>query len=330
MFQNILTATDILTGPDARLKTAANIAEQNGARLRILHVLESASLDNRKLVKHFQTGEEILSNTEYEDTVKNEIEKNIAGLAGAVDCEIRVTTGFPWEEILRWGKDVRTDLIVLGPHSSRAEEKGVVRTAGKIGSTVEGVVTREDCPVMIVNDTIPKDKLMFERILVGVDFSNSCECALCFAVKLGQRYNSRITTFHMLPIPPFPKYSKKSYEADTEASKEKLEKFCHVFLDGMDHNYAIRGGALPHQEIMQAAEEQGADLIVLGSHTRARDGKWYAGSVVERVAYRSCQPVIVVTDPEVLLPWKNGLTEQLRGEKLSPGERLIHVSAGDE
>ena len=81
--------------------------------------------------------------------------------------EIRVTPGFPWEEILRWAREISTDLIVLGPHSTRAEEEGVVRVVGKIGSTVEGVIMHENCPVMIVNPSIQKEALEFKRILVG-------------------------------------------------------------------------------------------------------------------------------------------------------------------
>ena len=66
---------------------------------------------------------------------------------------------------MRWAREISTDLIILGPHSTRAEEKGVVRTIGKIGSTVEGVIMRENCPVMIVNTSIQKVLLPWEDSL---------------------------------------------------------------------------------------------------------------------------------------------------------------------
>jgi nucleotide-binding universal stress UspA family protein len=47
--------------------------------------------------------------------------------------------------------------------------------------------------------------------------------------------------------------------------------------------------------------EKDADLIVMGSHTKEKGGKWYFSSAVERVSYRSICPVVVVTDPKVLL-----------------------------
>ncbi len=82
------------------------------------------------------------------------------------------------------GKGKKGDLIVLGPHSGRAEEKGVARTSGTIGSTVEGVIMRERCPVMIVNRAMSKERLKFKKVMVSTDFSKSCAYAFRFASKI--------------------------------------------------------------------------------------------------------------------------------------------------
>jgi len=183
MFKKILSATDLVTIWDAPVLTAALIAEQNNAKLHILHVLESASTENRHLIKHFRTGKDIFTSAEYEETVKEEINNIYAEVfTPSLNYEIRITLGFPWQEILMWAREVSADLIVLGPHSTRAEEKGVVRVVGKVGSTVEGVITRENCPVMIVNPSIPQKRLKFKKVMVSVDFSKSCECGLRFAI----------------------------------------------------------------------------------------------------------------------------------------------------
>ena len=209
MFTNILAAIDRVTVVDTLVLTAARIAKQNNGKLHIIHVLESASTQNRQLTKHFKTGEEIVTGAAYEKAVTEEIKTVYADiLKSCGNYEIRVSPGFPWEEILRWARQIGTDLIVLGPHSTRAEEEGVVRVVGKIGSTVEGVIMRENCPVMIVNPSIQKEGLAFKRILVGIDFSKSCECALCLAVELSRKYGSTLFPFHMIPVPPIPKYSK--------------------------------------------------------------------------------------------------------------------------
>jgi nucleotide-binding universal stress UspA family protein len=324
MFKKVLAATDLVTFCDASVLTAVQIAKQNNAKLHILHVLESASAEDRHLIKHYITGKDIVTSADYERTVKEEINRvYIEVLKPSVNYEIRVTPGFPWEEILRWTREEGSDLIVLGPHSSRAEEKGVVRVVGKIGSTVEGVIMHENCPVLIVNPSIQKESLKFKRILVGIDFSKSCECALYFAVKVAQKYGSKLFPFHMIPVPPLPKYSKAEYEADTDAAKKRLKEFCHEFLRETDYEYIVWGGGLPHLEILKCAEKKDADLVAMGSHTKEKAGKWYAGSVVEHVSFRSKCAVVVITDPEVLLTWDDSLTKKIQAKKDS--DRSIRV-----
>ena len=99
--------------------------------------------------------------------------------------------------------------------------------------------------------------------------------------------------------------------------------FCRDYLDGTDHEYVLWGGSLPHLEILKCAQRANADVIVMGSHTKEEKGKWYAGSAVERVGYRSGSPVIVITDPDVLTPWKRQTAARVKTEEDS--DRLIRL-----
>jgi nucleotide-binding universal stress UspA family protein len=302
MFKRLLVATELVDFCDAPVLTALKIAEQNDAQLSILHVLESETSKDRRFVKHFRTGEEILTSTDYEETVKKEIHKSCAGiLESDVHYTINVSLGFPWEEILRLARKERSDLIVLGPHTGLANELGVVRVSGKIGSTVQQVIMHERCPVMIANRSIPEEKLRFKKVLVGTDFSESCKDALLFAIKLAKKNDSKIFIFHMAPVPPHPRYSQADYNKDINRLKRKLVEYCRVIPAEIEHDFNVWGGALPHLEILKCADKKDADLIVMGSHTKEKGGKWYVGSAVERVSYRSICPVVVVTDPRVLL-----------------------------
>jgi nucleotide-binding universal stress UspA family protein len=159
----------------------------------------------------------------------------------------------------------------------------------------------ERCPVMITNRTIPAEKLKFKRILVGTDFSESCKNALLFAIKLAQKQDSKIFIFHMAPVPPSPQYSQADYDRDLNRLKKKLDEFCRVIPAEIEHDFNVWGSAFPHLEILKCAEKKDADLIVMGSHTKEKGGKWYVGSAVERVSYQSVCPVVVVTDPKILL-----------------------------
>ena len=302
MFRKILVATDMLEACDAAVLTALEIARQNKGEFYILHVLESGSTIYRQFVKDFKTGAEIVSDEAYENTVKKEIEKKCAGaLIPYGRYEIKVTSGFAWEEILKWARAKRADLIVLGPHYRKAIENGVARTGGTIGSTIEGVIMRERCPVMVVSRAMSKERLRFKKVMVSTDFSESCAHAFRFAIQFAQNHGSKLFIFHMLPVPPSPDYSQADYEADIHTVKKKLEALSEEIPNGIESEYGVWGGALPHLEIEKYAEENDVDLIVMGSHTKAKEGKWYVGSAVERVSFRSICPVIVVTDPKALL-----------------------------
>jgi nucleotide-binding universal stress UspA family protein len=306
------------------VETAAHLAAANQGRLFILHVLESASIQNRRWVKHYETGENMRCDTAYEKKVREQLEATYAkAIEDAPVSEVRVATGYPWEQILHWSRQAGTDLIVMGPHSSRAFEKGVVRVAGQVGSTLEGVIRREKCPTLVVNQQLSHPVNRFERILVGIDFSAACECALCFAGQLAKYYNAKVFAFHMIPIPPYPKYTAKDYEADRDSAEERMRYFCREYLEDTHWSCLIKGGALPHIELLGCAERVDADLIVLGSHTRQTEGKWYPGSAVERVSYRSTCPVMVINDPQALLPWQN--MQQTLAKDKGPKDRHIHL-----
>jgi nucleotide-binding universal stress UspA family protein len=143
--------------------------------------------------------------------------------------------------------------------------------------------------------------LKFKKIMMSTDFSRSCYHALRFAIKFAQKHGSKLFIFHMLPILPSPEYSQADYEAELHSLEKRLAALCEDIQNGLDCDYGLRGGALPHLEIERFAEQNDADLIVMGSHTKENKGKWYVGSAVEGVSVRSICLIVVTTDPKALL-----------------------------
>jgi nucleotide-binding universal stress UspA family protein len=76
------------------------------------------------------------------------------------------------------------------------------------------------------------------------------------AAKLATHYHSRLFAFHMVPVPPVPKYSRSDYTADAAHATKRLETFFETHMNGTDHRYLIRAGALPHLEILNCAAEK--------------------------------------------------------------------------
>ncbi|CCK79753.1 universal stress protein [Desulfobacula toluolica] len=321
MFKHILVATDRVSRADAPVLTALDLAGQYHAKLTVLHVLEPGFTSNTEQVS-----------PDYTETIKTKLHKTYeSDVTYSHIVRFTIRTGCPWKEILNEAHNPDTDLIILGPHSKQTEKKEAVRKNKKIGNTARKILTRKNCPMMIINKPIAKEKLKFQKIIVGIDFSISCECALCLSVKLSRDFNSILYPFFMIPIPPYPKYNGVHYKTDMDALTKKLEEFCDVYLDGTEHEYKIWGGALPHQEVLKCAEKTDADLIILGSHTKNDTGKnyagkWYAGSVVERVSFRADCPVLVLNDPKALEKWHDiQIPDQNRETATDRSINLFHL-----
>ncbi len=308
MLKKILVASDSLDACDAPSIVAANLARQEDARLCFLHVLESPGVFEREWVKDFKTGEEIRVTPEYTETVKKTITEKCAGIfSGCKDYVIEARPGFPWTEILREARAMKADLIVLGPHRHGEEEKGVVRSHGpdELGGTVEAVIMRAHCPVMIANRVVPKEKLAFKKILFCTDFSKTCEYAFELSLKLAQKYGSKLSILHVLNIPRGERmsYAPEQIEPEVSKAKEKLEKMYGGQTKGVDHSFTVLEG-MPAARIKEYVTSNGIDLIALGSHVKEQEKRWYLGSVVQNLGLEAECPVMTVTRPEALLKFE--------------------------
>jgi nucleotide-binding universal stress UspA family protein len=309
MFNTILAATDKVILQDQAVLAALKITNQNQSKLHILHVLEPGSENSRYSIHHFKTREDFLASVAYEEAVREALFKQYSGdmQESSGNLQIKILRGVPWEKILRYAGEIQTDLIVMGRQSIGTEEDGGKMASDRIGSTFHGITMHEKCPVLIINQSVVSEELTFKKILVGIDFSKSCECALRFAAGVSRHYRSNLFIFHMIPIPPSPTYSQKDYLTDIEKARERLIGFCSPFLKGIDHEYNIWGGAIPDLEMKSCAKKNDVDMIVMGSHTKEQKGKWYTGSSVARLSYQFSRPVAVLTDPSALLPWEDKL-----------------------
>jgi len=324
MFTSILAATDRVTGRDPVVISAARMASALGASWSIVHVLASASLDNHERVLHFCTGQTVDATARYRSEIGRQLRHAYSDLfAWSTPSEIRIATGIPWKEIDRQASLLAADLIIMGPHAGDRDKDNLLRVRGRIGSTVKGVITRQRCPVLMINQHPCRPKPAFKRLLVGLDFSASCESALGFAGDLARFYQAHIDLFHMLPIPPYPKYTRDDYDADRDSALDKMALFSQPHLGGVSHSFHCWGGAIPYQELCKCAANCHTDAIVIGSHTKENQGKWYAGSTVEKMGLRTTSPIFVLTHSSTLPRW--GKSRPLTQQPVSARDHTIHV-----
>ena len=133
-----------------------------------------------------------------------------------------------------------------------------------------------------------------KKILVGTDFGDSSRKALKFAKDLAQRYQATIHLLHVLE----PVDEPDSQDPETAAFYAKLEKaseekFRLALEEVQDTKVASQVRVGPrHPTILAVAQENQADLIVLGSHALKPDEQRIGTS--HRVAITSPVPVLLV------------------------------------
>ncbi len=304
MFKKILFATDLSEMCEAPFQVALETAKKSDCKLYILHVLESRySGKYRQFVKDIWAEEEIGVTGEYVEKVKKSV-KNIytPKMNGFTNYTIEVRPGFPYFEILKTARRDNIDLIVMAPHTGVAETKGVTRTYGHIGSTLEGVTATARCPVMVI--ARPPERIeAFKKILIPTDFSKGSDYAFDFALEMAKKFDAKLYILNVPELifapgtscPPQPQiegYVESGKERMKERYGSKLKEFENYTIDAWE--------GIPYIEILKFARSQDIDLIVMGPHAKEGAPTWYLGNTVEQVSMRSRCPVIVASRPEAL------------------------------
>jgi nucleotide-binding universal stress UspA family protein len=139
------------------------------------------------------------------------------------------------------------------------------------------------------------------KILVPLDGSTLAEQAIPFAAALAEP-DEELVLFHVAdgPTPPSDVRGWRLPMTDQDLAKqEDLTRQALAATGERWHDVATRfdvrvGEGDPAREILRAAGEIGAELIVMASHGRGALGRWTFGSVADRVARVSPVPVMIV------------------------------------
>jgi nucleotide-binding universal stress UspA family protein len=138
------------------------------------------------------------------------------------------------------------------------------------------------------------------HILCPTDFSEGSDEAFETALMMAVDSGARITLFHVhqVPAPVFPDVILPITPAilrEAEQSAEhSLDRLCdRARAAGVTADRRTAVGA-PHLEICAAADEIGADLIVMGTHGRTGLSHVILGSVAEKVVRKAQCPVLTV------------------------------------
>ncbi len=149
-------------------------------------------------------------------------------------------------------------------------------------------------------------KIVLEKILVPVDFSEASDNALRYGKAFAEAFNSELHVLHVFEEPVVPAWTTEGYIPALQSVREELEKRARQKLEeclSAEEREKFRAQLVlktgsPFVEIIRYARDTDIDLIVIGTHGRGPIAHILLGSVADRVVRKAPCPVLTVRPSE--------------------------------
>jgi len=226
-----------------------------------------------------------------------------AAIRDGLPVNVIVGAGQPQRVILERAAMLPADLIVMGTHGATGFEHLV------LGSVAEKVLRRAGCAVLTVPPHANRTStLPFKRVLCAVDFSEWSLRALELARSLTRESGAALTAVTVIEW-PWPEPPPPSFDELPPAQAGALREYRRYVETGATRRLtaladesaaagvavAVRvGHGKPHVEILRAAADIGADLIVIGVHGRNGLDLQIFGSTTNHVVRHATCPVLTL------------------------------------
>jgi nucleotide-binding universal stress UspA family protein len=304
--KKVLYPTDFSRCAEQALSLALDIVRRHGAELHMLHAHVLRDYDPYNPEYNLQIVEDD-ARKQLEAAAAHRMDSILSdhrtGDVSIKQVQLRGISAGP--VLLDYAGEHDIDLIVMGTHGRRGLKHIF------LGSIAEEVIRHATCPVLTVREQQePKTLAAIEKVLVPVDFSPHARQAIVYAKELAADFRARLQLLHIvqreimpafypiedrLPIDLAPKLE--------DRAKEELKNLL-AQTEGPDvpaDVYVLQGH--PGHEIVQFAQDNDSDLIVIATHGMTGIEHLLIGSVSEKVARHAPCPVWTVrTYGKSLLP----------------------------
>jgi universal stress protein A len=145
--------------------------------------------------------------------------------------------------------------------------------------------------------------IALKKILVPIDFSGHSKNALLYAVPFAERFHTSLDLLYVVEPTIYPadfSFGQIGFPNIEEELKKRGETELKRLMQNVVHEnisarYALRTGK-PFYEIVQYAEDEQIDLIIIATHGHSGMEQVLFGSTAEKVVRKAPCPVLVVRE----------------------------------
>jgi nucleotide-binding universal stress UspA family protein len=203
-----------------------------------------------------------------------------------LDVSTAVLSGQAGYQIIRAAEEFEADLVVVG-------SKGLTGLEGFVlGSVARGVAHHAPCSVLIAREV----KYSLETVVLALDGSSHAAQALRFTAALPLPTGSKIRVLSVVPTPGMLSIEtpRALVEKARVSAHDTVESACEqLAAAGKIATHEIKDGD-PATEILAAADDQRADLIIAGARGHSFIEGLLVGSVADRLLKKAKRSVLLV------------------------------------
>lgn len=142
--------------------------------------------------------------------------------------------------------------------------------------------------------------IAFKKILVPVDFSEASRKAVTYGLTLAGQFNARLIIAHIVPESSalayaFPTETFEIERVQEEKAQAEIKSLVPAeYRTQHDIQTIVRTGSI-EAELLGIVQNEGVDLVIMGTHGRRRLARWFIGSVTEHILRKVPVPVLTVS-----------------------------------
>lgn len=307
-FETVIVPLDGSQLAETAIPYAASLARITGASLVLLRVLEEMRplYDSRRREVIWIDPENPRKDLMTPEILQPEVER-LAQQGLKANPVIRL--GDPRHEILAEAEQHPAPLIVLASQG----RSGLGRVL--LGSVASRILQLATCPVLVVRSRELAEQpqtITFKRLVVPLDGSLMAQQALPLAVNLAKQAGAslevvRVAETFRQELPP-----EGEALIHTASLETLLENFDRLEAEARDYIAAVTalleeegvpvtGTVLsgdPFQELVNYAELERPDLMIMTTHGRGGLARWFYGSVADKLLTTSVVPLLLIRAQE--------------------------------
>lgn len=234
-----------------------------------------------------------------QEDVAADVRRFTGSIAGAdPNCvDVVVVEGSTVREILRQAEQMPADLLVMGTHGRSGFE------ALFLGSMTEKVLRSTRVPVLTVPPAVERvESVTYQTILCPIEFSDPSIRALEYALTLAEETGARLILLHVIELAidaaqlrelshfTVPEYQRHLEEDARARLRSAVPDEARVWCTPEER--VMTGKA--HRVILDLAEQERAEVIVMGVHGKGAFKRRLFGSTTHHVIGEARCPVLTL------------------------------------